>query len=137
MPRFTRSALGLAAVLFLPSLPSLAAEAAPAGQRTYMRYCASCHGQDGTGNGPVSRNMTTKPANLTLLDKNNGGKFPYEHVLQVIQLQVDVPAHGYEDQPVWGDGLSVLDQIGPMGSGTENRAKIDELTQYIKSIQQK
>ncbi len=81
--------------------------------------------------------MTTPPTNLTLLAKNNGGKFPYDRVLQVIQLQVDVPAHGYAEMPVWGDGLSVLNQIGPMGTGASDRGKIEALTQYIQSIQQK
>jgi mono/diheme cytochrome c family protein len=125
--------------MLLSSLPSLAADPTPVplAEKTYMRYCASCHGKDGTGNGPVARHMKPPPINLTLLSKNNGGQFPYDHVLSVIELRADVPAHGFQDQPVWGDGLSILDQIGPMGAGSENRGKIEALTQYIKSIQQK
>ncbi|MGE0199835.1 MAG: cbb3-type cytochrome c oxidase subunit II [Candidatus Melainabacteria bacterium] len=38
---------------------------ANSGRGIYMQNCAQCHGVTGRGNGPVSRTMIKKPANLT------------------------------------------------------------------------
>src|ERR1700739_3276365 len=40
------------------------------GEQQFKRYCASCHGKDGTGNGPVASELKRKPANLTVLSRN-------------------------------------------------------------------
>ena len=45
------------------------------GGRTYMRYCALCHGIDGTGLGPLSDALQKAPPDLTLLAQRNGGGF--------------------------------------------------------------
>jgi mono/diheme cytochrome c family protein len=37
------------------------------GQAYYLRYCGSCHGIEGKGDGPVSRSLKVKPADLTQL----------------------------------------------------------------------
>jgi hypothetical protein len=34
------------------------------GHKYFVRYCASCHGTDGTGDGPVAKTLVTPPANL-------------------------------------------------------------------------
>lgn len=31
------------------------------GERVFMMYCASCHGEDGSGQGPAGGALTTKP----------------------------------------------------------------------------
>ena len=36
------------------------------GQQTYAKYCASCHGDAGQGDGPGGANLPIKPQNLTL-----------------------------------------------------------------------
>ncbi len=48
------------------------------GPDLYHAHCAACHGSDGKGNGPAAAALKTKPADLTVLAKNNGGKFPTE-----------------------------------------------------------
>ncbi|MBV8357584.1 MAG: hypothetical protein JO189_06555, partial [Deltaproteobacteria bacterium] len=53
-------------------------------QLDFRRYCAQCHGMDGTGDGPVAPALKKKPANLTLLSKNNGGVFPEKEVRDFI-----------------------------------------------------
>ena len=37
------------------------------GQKYFVRYCASCHGTNGTGDGPVAKSLNKPPANLRLL----------------------------------------------------------------------
>jgi mono/diheme cytochrome c family protein len=54
------------------------------GKLDFRRYCAQCHGMDGTGDGPVAAALKKKPANLTLLSKNNGGVFPEKEVRDFI-----------------------------------------------------
>jgi hypothetical protein len=34
-------------------------------QQMFMTVCATCHGADGTGNGPAAETLTTKPRNYT------------------------------------------------------------------------
>lgn len=34
-------------------------------QRTFMTVCATCHGADGTGNGPAAESLNPKPRNYT------------------------------------------------------------------------
>ena len=43
------------------------------GQQAYLKYCASCHGKDGRGKGPVSPYLKIKVPDLSLLKKNNKG----------------------------------------------------------------
>lgn len=34
-------------------------------QQMFMTVCATCHGADGSGNGPAAETLTTKPRNYT------------------------------------------------------------------------
>src|SRR5579863_2794135 len=68
---------------------ALAQEMGPGGEVTsgkllFRQYCAQCHGMDATGDGPVSPALKKKPANLTVLSKNNGGVFPADEVRNFI-----------------------------------------------------
>ena len=51
-----------------------------AGAYAYRTYCASCHGADGKGEGPLTENLRFRPADLTLIAKRNGGSFPVDRV---------------------------------------------------------
>jgi mono/diheme cytochrome c family protein len=41
------------------------------GEKTFVRYCASCHGVGGTGNGPVAPALKPPPTDLTTISKRN------------------------------------------------------------------
>jgi mono/diheme cytochrome c family protein len=73
------------------------------GQQFFMQYCASCHGKDGRGNGPVSPYLKIKVPNLTLLKKNNKGIYPMAKVMSAIDGSRVVRAHGDREMPVWGE----------------------------------
>ena len=45
---------------------------ASAGERVYARYCATCHGPDGRGNGPAAPSLIPRPRDFTL------GQFKYK-----------------------------------------------------------
>jgi mono/diheme cytochrome c family protein len=46
------------------------------GAKLFKTHCASCHGADATGNGPMARALRQAPADLTLIARHNGGMFP-------------------------------------------------------------
>ena len=54
------------------------------GPDLYRAHCAACHGADGKGDGPLAPALKTKPADLTVLSRNNGGKFPADRVRKFI-----------------------------------------------------
>jgi mono/diheme cytochrome c family protein len=67
-----------------------------------LRYCASCHGPEGRGDGPLAASLTKAPADLTQLAKRNAGRFDERAVLEMIDGRRQVGAHGTRDMPVWG-----------------------------------
>ena len=78
----------------------------PSGKVTYLRHCATCHGVDAKGRGPLGLFLKTPPSDLTLLAKRHGGKFPYQYVSNVLEFGPGVTAHGSSDMPTWGRFLA-------------------------------
>jgi mono/diheme cytochrome c family protein len=103
------------------------------GKDMYIAYCASCHGQDGMGNGPAAPALKTRPTNLTLLAVKNGGKFPDSHIAEVIKGDSLTAAHGNKEMPVWGP---VFLSLGRHDTA-QVQMRIHNLTNYLESIQQK
>ena len=78
------------------------------GEVLYKEYCAVCHGNDAKGGGPAADALKKRPADLTQLSRKNGGKFPELSVMNYIQGQDVVAAHGSRDMPIWGTVFSQL-----------------------------
>ena len=105
------------------------------GEEAFMQYCASCHGQDGRGNGPVADVMTVEPANLTQLRARSGGTFPVDSVYAYIDGRADVQAHGTRAMPVWGNVWGEEPGGEPVPR-EEVDLRIRQLVEYIRSIQE-
>ena len=86
---------------------------AQGGRDTFLRYCASCHGPEGRGNGPLAASLTKPPADLTQLAEKNGGRFDEHAVLEVIDGRRKLAAHGTRDMPVWGAVFEEQEQGAP------------------------
>jgi mono/diheme cytochrome c family protein len=103
------------------------------GKDMYTAYCAVCHGTDGKGGGPAASALKIPPADLTLLSKNNGGKYPSLKVSATIRGESDLPAHGSKDMPVWG----ALFWSMSGGHEGEVQQRTANLSRYIESLQAK
>lgn len=73
-----------------------------AGKAEYLSNCADCHGADGKGKGPHSSMLKTRPADLTLLSKNNHGVFPISVVYRLIDGRGSARNHISDEMPIWG-----------------------------------
>ena len=105
------------------------------GSEMYTVYCAVCHGATGNGNGPAASVFTKSPTNLTMLARNNNGKYPAEHVRAVLKFGTSIPAHGNIQMPVWNTLFRSLNSTDDSGDVTQLR--IHNLVEYIQSIQVK
>lgn len=54
------------------------------GGEVYARYCASCHGAQGKGDGPRAASCKRPPGDLTTLSERNGGVFPRDRVIAAL-----------------------------------------------------
>lgn len=108
---------------------------AASGKQMYNTWCATCHGLDGKGQGPAAVALKQPPTDLTMLTRNNGGKFPDAHIFAVLQFGVETPAHGTKEMPVWGPALRSLNAGNTAASMIEQQ-RIVNLTAYLRSLQQ-
>lgn len=100
------------------------------GQDTFEFYCATCHGRDGTGNGPMASSLKIPPADLTTLAARNEGQFSPEAVRELVTHESGTPAHGSSEMPVWGPIFRTLE---PSERVVETR--IENLINYVETIQ--
>jgi len=106
---------------------------ATSGKEMFLAYCATCHGKEGKGDGPVASALKVPPANLTTLSKRNNGKFPSVQVVNAITGRGGVRAHGSKEMPVWGPIFMTMEHQHQ----SEVRLRVANLADYIKSLQQK
>ncbi len=104
------------------------------GANNFAQYCVACHGKDAKGTGTLAATLNPKPADLTLLSKNNGGTFPRDMVFQIIDGSQKVKGHGGGDMPQWGTTF-----LASMGSDNKDAVKrrIDSLVDYLETLQVK
>jgi mono/diheme cytochrome c family protein len=104
------------------------------GPEMFHEYCASCHGVDAKGHGPAAPALRVAPPDLTLLSRNNHGKFPDRHVFSAIRGDVNLQVHGSQDMPIWGN---LFREMSGDANNTEVAVRMRNLCLYIESLQQK
>ena len=136
MRRLAAAAASVAAGLTLGFRACGAEPPSPSGEALFRRYCASCHGLAGRGDGPLAESLKTRPADLTRIAKKNGGRFDEPSLLAFIDGRRSVKEHGPREMPVWGAVFAdqLRDQLYSEYTGLlQSRALVD----YIASIQEK
>ena len=114
------------------------------GKREYALSCTACHGDSGKGDGPVVEFLKKPPTDLTKLQKNNSGVFPFDRLYKVIDGREAVGAHGPREMPVWGreyrvdaDELIHGFRMSPQNAESLVRGRILALIGYIYTLQAK
>ena len=127
-------------MLLAATIPLLATDAwaadyvAMPGQELYSRFCASCHGPAGQGDGPVSKSLRIEVPDLTLIARRAGGKYPRQRIVQIIDGRHIIGAHGTRTMPVWGEDLSRL-EIGNPDAERASSTVIEKLADYLGLLQ--
>jgi mono/diheme cytochrome c family protein len=137
------SLIGTLALLILAGGPAVQANSqtpipADPGRGDFMNYCAACHGVSGIGDGTVAEFLTLSAANLTQMSLKNGGIFPRQRAIEVIDGRAQVSVHGERDMPVWGDWFKF--EAGSDGADAKAekivRERITALVDYLETLQQ-
>ncbi len=100
------------------------------GAELYKRFCSSCHGARGEGDGPVAPALRVMVPDPTRLAERRRGEFPAEAVRRIVDGREVRAAHGARRMPVWGQ------EFRAAGSpGAEADALAERLVDYLRSIQ--
>lgn len=78
------------------------------GKSEFQSSCASCHGADGKGKGPVGELLKIPPSDLTLMAKKNNGVFPTNATYEILYGSKTIPAHGTREMPIWGERFNPI-----------------------------
>jgi mono/diheme cytochrome c family protein len=104
------------------------------GAETFDRFCASCHGEQGRGDGPVAVGLPITVPDLSLLRKRQGDRFREATLRRIIDGREIVIYHGTRYMPVWGYEFWVEE-----GADEEAEKRVEviiaNLIDYIESIQ--
>jgi mono/diheme cytochrome c family protein len=103
------------------------------GAHLYREFCASCHGESGKGDGPLSDIARVRPSDLTSLTRHHGGVFPRARVLSYLDGTKPVAAHDRTAMPKWHDVLARLEG----GDERAVRRRLDALVSHVESLQGK
>jgi mono/diheme cytochrome c family protein len=126
--------LAVVAVLLGASAATAGKGSADTGRSLYRSYCASCHGDTGTGDGVIAEGLEPPPADLTRIAERNGGTFPADTVRQIIDGRQPLKGHVRSEMPVWGAAFEIAE---PQADEASVASKIDDLTAFLASIQVK
>ncbi|MEZ5556925.1 MAG: cytochrome c [Pseudomonadales bacterium] len=100
------------------------------GAALYMGYCAGCHGPTGAGDGPVAPNLVIDMQDLKTLKARNGGVFPRQMVMDLIDGREVRSSHGTPDMPVWGWEFRMVED-----SNAHVAARVEALTNHLEQMQ--
>lgn len=114
------------------------AQDASQGETIFQFHCATCHGLEGTGNGPMAGALLVQPTNLTQLTANNDGSFPITRVIMRIDGRDPLVSHG-SSMPIFGDFFEGYDIALKTETGQPimTSKPIVDLMAYLETLQAK
>ncbi|GGC20544.1 hypothetical protein GCM10011363_41500 [Marivita lacus] len=131
-----RHALASLACLALTAVPLLAQDV-DHGRALFQTHCATCHGADAKGQGPLAAALVLQPSDLTTLSARNERSFPLERVLSRIDGTDPMVSHG-SPMPVFGpyfEGVANTPMKLPSGQPLIVAEPIADLVGYLQSLQ--
>jgi mono/diheme cytochrome c family protein len=131
MPR----ALAILTLCFSGWVNAAAADySALSGEELYRRFCASCHGIQGRGDGPVAASLRVEVPDLTQTARRMHGKDAREQIVRIIDGRYIIGAHGTRLMPVWGEDLTRL-ELGNPDAERSTQIIIERLADYVRGLQ--
>lgn len=125
---------GLSAADVRPAVAQSALEVV--GADLYGYYCASCHGPEGKGDGPMASYLTIPVPDLTTLSRRNAGRFPLGQVVDMIDGTARPAGHG-GPMPVFSDVFAR--ELDPQTDGPtaviDQQGRILTLARFIGALQ--
>ncbi len=107
------------------------------GRALYMQHCATCHGLEADGKGPMAPAMVVQPSGLSRLALDNEGEFPLMRVVMRIDGRDPLVSHG-SSMPVYGEFFQGDDVAMKTAAGQPVMMgrSIADLVAYLQEIQQ-
>jgi mono/diheme cytochrome c family protein len=117
-----------------PEPPAADPMLAEMGSELFARHCATCHGVEGLGDGPVAGELRTPPADLTRIAVRRGGVFPEGEMARFIDGRFDLPVHGTREMPIWGRRFGADIPEAELSEEVV-RGNVAILVEYLKTLQ--
>ncbi|TCP44088.1 c-type cytochrome [Rhodovulum marinum] len=123
-----------ALALCLAAAPALGQP--PSGVALFRQTCATCHGLEARGDGPMASILTLAMPDLTLMAARNGGVFPLARVVAAIDGRTELAGHG-GPMPVYGFSLrgEGVALTAPDGAEIRTSAEIAAIADWLDSVQ--
>jgi mono/diheme cytochrome c family protein len=134
---FPAMALLLAGLIAFPAYAQDASNAGVSGEADFNVYCASCHGEDGKGNGPMAFGLSKPLPDLSTLSKRYG-RFPSARLAKLIDGREPLAGHGDREMPVWGVWFKeeAAEELGGAeGDDGSVARRVYNLIGYIETLQ--
>ena len=128
----------LCLALFLIAPAHVLAQDADQGETIFQFHCATCHGLEAKGNGPMAPALTVQPSDLTQLSALNGDAFPITRVIKRIDGRDPLVSHG-SSMPIFGDFFEGYDIALKTETGQPimTSKPIVDLMAYLETLQVK
>jgi mono/diheme cytochrome c family protein len=124
----------IAALLLLPTRSSAEELSGYSGAQLFQRFCASCHGVHGLGDGPVAPALNVLVPDLTRIKRRHGGEFPADLVRRIVDGRAVQVPHGTREMPVWGSEFRIAGE-GAADAGSKADDLVGRLVDYLRSMQ--
>lgn len=109
------------------------------GKQEYESNCVACHGATGKGEGYFAQYLKMPVPDLTTIQQRNGGVFPADRMIEIIDGRQALKGHGPRQMPIWGTTYTEKAANQYRGFAYDNeqfvRARILALTDYLYQLQ--
>jgi mono/diheme cytochrome c family protein len=131
------TALLFASLIASPAYAQDAGNAGVSGEADFNMYCATCHGENGKGNGPKAFGLSKPLPDLSDLTERYGN-FPRERLAKLIDGREVLEGHGDREMPVWGVWFkeeAAAELGGAEGDEGSVARRVENLIGYVETLQ--